>query len=286
VNWKILSSVSITWLGIWVLFIAYRSAKLSPDSQIRQLGCVLPPFTVLTCLAFFFLAPTRDSATHRIVLLVHHASIMALFGFLVVAEFLQLEAFFQIRMRMSARSIVLNFRRLWVLTEIVPGSVAPIILLSGLYLIWENPSANSPSRIWLLAILIAFGLFFVDGLVGYAPIVRAWYREWDQLAANASSEEMGRFKFFQGAQLLAHCLSWPILFLLGISRFDRQGALSRVIAGVLQELAFLPRGWPAVAVAVGVFVASGTVVLIARGIACLAVTQFRFPPTRSIRSKH
>jgi hypothetical protein len=51
----------------------------------------------------------------------------------------------------------------------MPAPIALTIFLTGLRLIWDWPQANSPSSLWLFALILGFSLFFWDGILGYQP---------------------------------------------------------------------------------------------------------------------
>jgi hypothetical protein len=65
-------------------------------------------------------------------------------------------------------------------------------------------------------------------------------------------------------QLFIHTVSWPFVFLLGVSRWNPPNSLSDYIAGLETRLSLLPAGWPQVVVAVMLWAVTGALVRLGR----------------------
>jgi hypothetical protein len=259
-------ALGVIWASLWVILLAVLTAGLQHDRLIGRLGMLLPICMVTSTLAVIFGLPAQDPTAHRTVLILHHTSFVMLFLFLLGAEYLQLEAWIKIRRASVPATIALSFRRLWVLTELAPGSVAPVILLTGLRLIWDTPQPNSPGKIWLFVIIVAFGLFFFDGLLGYTPIVQRWHVFWSDCAGPYAPAHATRcVRTGDCLQLLLHCVSWPFLFLLGLWQYDvPSSGIANWVDWCNQRLNFLSASWSAVAVALLLFLAAGALVALLR----------------------
>jgi hypothetical protein len=257
----------LVWLALWIGIIAARAAKTEGDALVALFSSTLPAFSAATCLAAFAAVPAREPAFHRIVLGAHIASISALFLFLVAAEYLQAEAWFRIRRRFSILSVAASYRRLWVITKIAPAPIALMVFLTGLRLIWDSPQPNSPVNLWLVGLIIGFGLFFWDGILGYQPIVRRMWEYWKQLrdAGTVIADAAPMPCYLRDTlQLTLHFLSWPIVFLLGFFRWSAVTPLTAPISNLIYRLASLSTGWPEVIAAIILWLLAGAVVGLGR----------------------
>jgi hypothetical protein len=275
----------ILWLSTWIFLSARRTAAQDGDALVETLATLLPAFAVTSCLSALLLAPAESRVGHVIVLLVHHTAFLVLFAFLLVAEYLQLEALFKMRAGSEAASIVGTFRRIWTFTKVIPSTAAPVILLTGLHLIRESPAANSPAAVWLLVILVGFGFLFFDGILSYTPIVLAWYKYWNSAEKFGLPTEKAAtsFRWRGWVQLLLHCLSWPILFLLALYRYDAPNAISDGVRIAEHQLDFLPAGWPEVVTAVGILCAAALVAVLAMALRNLSAGKVLSGDDASIR---
>lgn len=253
------------WLAIWLGVAAGRTAKLDGDRLVRALGALLPAFAATTCLGAFVLHPHRAAATRLVTLWAHHASFIALFAFLLAAQFLQIEAWWKRRLARPVASISNTYDRLWVLTELCPGAIAATILLTGLRLIWESPNVDYPAQAWLAMIMILFGFFSFDGVAGFTPIVRTWRTRWRTAAEAGQAPRSDRWgEVGDCVQLFVHFASWPAVFLLGLKRYDPPNWVSAWLAGLGHDLAFLPTGWGPVVIALSMWASTGAAVVGAR----------------------
>ena len=234
--WPFWLLAGLLWLALWMWIFARSAAGKNGDALVPLFGSLLPVFCATTCLAAFLAVPVRSLPFHKITLWAHHASVLLLFLFLLAAEYFQAEGWWRRRRGESTALVAGSYRRLWLLTETLPAPIALTILRTGLRLIWEAPQANSPARLWLLGMVFGFSLFFWDGIFGYRPIVR---RMWERAAGGAADT----------LQLLLHCLSWPLVFLLGLFRWDAVTPLTQIVPLALAHLRVLPLGWPEVVVA-------------------------------------
>jgi hypothetical protein len=260
-------AAGFVWLAIWLSCAARRAAAKHGDGLVNDLSRLLPPFVLTTCLAAFALAPARNASVWQFTLWSHHVSFMLLFLFLAAAQYFQIEARWRIRREDSTRSVALTYRRLWILTEMAPAPIALAIFLSGLRLMWEMPDENSPDAVWLLGLVLAFSVFFWDGVLGYQPIVRNWYRYWSQAAERdipVNEAARSRGQLAERLQLLAHFLSWPFVFVLGVFRWDFPNAITSELSLLMDHLRFLPQGWPEVVTALLLWASTGLLVLLFR----------------------
>lgn len=273
-TWPVTVVAMLVWTAVWLFFCTRATAAKEGDSLVEAFGRLMPPFAITTCLAFSLVAP-RKSAFSAGALWIHHAAFLLLLAFLLVGQYLQLEALWKIRAGLPWQSICATYRRHWVLTTIAPAPIALTILLTGLRLLWQqsgDPSQEggySLSGFWLQGLVIGFSLFFWDGIFGYTPIVRSLYRQWN----SEDVRQMGRPAAMESAQLLIHLLSWPVVFLIGALRDDSPTPLTPAIASVLAQLSFLPPGWPDVIVAVLLWLLMGAIVGLCRY--CLAIASAR-----------
>jgi len=253
------------WFVLWMVCGAAYTARKDGEASVRAIGQLLPAFAASTCLISFIAYPVRDPTSRGIVLWLHHAGFIGLFCFLSAVQYLQIEAWWKRRLGRSARSVAESYRRLWLLTEILPGTAAIIILLTGLRLLWEMPEAVSPAELWLMIIICVFGFFFFDGLLGFTPIVRRWQTCWQAISTGRlTATDRTPPMTLESLQLFAHFASWPCLFALGITRYNPPNPVSNQVSLIEGGLRFLPPGWPAVIVAVGMWAAAGAVVLAIR----------------------
>lgn len=81
-----------------------------------------------------------------------------LFLFLALSQYMEAEAWWAIRRASSISATASAYRRLWILTELIPAPVAVAIFLTGLRLLWESPARNSSSmNLWLVGSVVDCG---------------------------------------------------------------------------------------------------------------------------------
>jgi len=253
------------WIVLWILFGAAHTSNKDGDALVRAIGTLLPGFAATTCLFYFAVFSERGATPRAIALWVHHASFFALLAFLMAAQFLQVEGWWKIRCARSISSIAATYRRMWLITALLPGPIAITIFMTGLYLIWEEPQENSPTHVWLMLVIFLFGFFFFDGLLGFAPIVRRWRNHWEEAAINRSQATGARQpSLWESSQIFIHLASWPSLFWLGLSRYDIANPISNWGELAKQRLRFLPLGVPDIILALAIWLFAGAIVIFVR----------------------
>jgi hypothetical protein len=269
-SWPIATVAMLLWVGVWLCLASKYTATKEGEALVQAFSRLLPAFVVMTCLIAFAAMPARRSVFSVIVLWLHHMSFWLLLAFLIAGQYLQVEAWWKIRSRMSPQSVGATYRRFWILTEIVPAPVALMIFLTGLRLIWQasgnvaSPNGgNSLSAFWLQALIIGFSLFFWDGIFGYTPIVRGLRKRWRTDSGSSQSQPQAQ-PLNETVQLLIHLLSWPVVFLVGVFRWDFPTVLTSPIEGLERGLGFLPSGWPGVTTATLLWLLTGLLVSLAR----------------------
>jgi hypothetical protein len=250
-------------LGALFVMARYTSSR-NGDAVVSALAKILPPLTIAGCIAAFAATPVRGRTSHVLALLVHHAAFSFLFVFLTAAEYIQMEASRKIRSGQPAESIANSYRRLWIMTELAPAPAAFIVFITGLRLIWEAPYSMTSTWLWLL--VAGFSVFFFDGLLGYRPIVQTLYLRWKSLATNVGGTVPGVQNVSIGMriQVFAHFLSLPLLFLIGLCRWDVPNPVSNRIGQIERGLAFVPIAWRGVLVALMTWTAIGVAVSLLR----------------------
>jgi hypothetical protein len=256
-----------TWLGAWILFAARLASRTEGDGTVSLWGKLGPAFVGSTWLIAFALVPARLSMFWTVTRIAHHFAISLLFLFLVIGQYFQAEAWLRVRHNGAAASIVAAYRRLWILTEVLPAPIAITILLTGLRLIWQVPDLVSPRNAWLLGVLLLFSLFFWDGILGFQPIVKSVYSYWQGAVGphgQAAVAAAVRPTRWESTQLLFHLLSWPVVFVLALSRCESNNAVTSMIARLIDWLGFLRDGWPEVVAAVILWALTGLLVWMVR----------------------
>jgi len=267
ISWSLWTLVLVAWVTCWIALGARGVAKKAGDERIQFLQTLLPAFTVSTLLSVFALGWQPQSVLSVMVLWWHHAAILALFCFLAVGQFFQAEAWWNIKNE-RFRGAAASYQRLWLLTELLPAPIALTIFLTGLRLIWEAANARppaqgkSPATFWLLAIIVGFSFFFWDGILGYTPIVRKWKTLWGHVPADDPPLDLSRRQpqLSDSLQLLVHFLSWPVVFLCGVYRWEIANPATDFVGHAIHKLGFLPTGWPEVLVAATVWLVAGGIV--------------------------
>jgi len=167
------------------------------------------------CAAGFILFG-RLPETRQTVITCHYLGLGALFLFLMLGELCHLSIAWLLHYRDPSWRLIARLAYLWrLLTDFMPGPAALIILSSGLRLIYEG---NHSLRLtWLFVLVFGFGLFFVDGLVSYTPIIaslHAFGMRIHEAAARTELQSLVRSPSFN-LMLLLHFTSLPLLYLVG-----------------------------------------------------------------------
>jgi hypothetical protein len=205
---------------------------------------------------------------HTLTLWLHRASVVLLFLFLIAAQYLQIDAWWKIKRAVPTASVAATYRRLWMLTEIVPPAVAASILLTGLRLIWDSPATNAPSNLWMFVLICGFSVFFWDGIFGFTKIVGARRRRWERAARNDVPVVNGRAsQHGEAVQLFAHFISWPLLVPFGVFRWGARTLVTDAVSNLEKAMRILPTGWPEVFTAVIIWATIGFAVALTRGAA-------------------
>jgi hypothetical protein len=261
----------LLWVAAWLCLAAKSTAAKEGDALVDAFRRLLPAFIVVTCLAAFAAAP-RKCTFSVMVLWLHHTGFWLLFVFLLAGQYFQVEAWWKMRGGMSRQSVGATYRRLWIMTEIVPAPVALLLFLTGLRLIWQTHGdtaqgqGNSMSTFWLQGLVIGFAVFFWDGILGYTPIVRGLRKQWESGPAGSAPSKLspGPQPLSEAVQLMLHLLSWPVVFLLGVFRWDFPTILTPAVESLERRLNLLPAGWPEVTTAVLLWLLMGLLVGFAR----------------------
>jgi len=206
-------------LAVLMWIIAGLAAHRGQDDEIQALGNILPAAVVLGSTVLLVLLPASgiiSSTSLALPLWLHRFGLCLLFTFLIVGQYLQIEAWIKVRRGYDAKSIAITCRRLKYLTELMPAPAALMILLSGLKLIYQG--GYSVSSGWVFYLVSFFSLMFIDGLVHYRPHAR---KLMDVSArAEHTPDKIGELTtalsdWFSRIRLFLHFASFPFLFLLG-----------------------------------------------------------------------
>jgi hypothetical protein len=283
VHWTWWTIAALTWLTGWVFVASRFTSTMEGDAGVKPTGMLLLAFSASTCLLVFAIGRERGSAIHAFTLWAHHVSFSLLFLFLLASQYMQTQAWWAKRRSKSTSAVASAYRRLWILTELMPAPVAVAILLTGLRLIWDTPALNSPAgNLWLVVLIVGFGCFFFDGIFSFQPIVRDLHHHWQVAEESNMAAEHARWtcpvRRWQELQLLLHTLSFPVVFVFGVFRWNPPNPVTPLLVRVADRLpAFLPTGWPEVTMAILLWVAAGFAVVLSR--ALLARERFRRAPT-------
>jgi hypothetical protein len=250
--------------GLGCFFVTARAAgRRDKDGRVRLFAAVLPAFAAVSLLLMFAAFPARGPAL-RPVLWIHRTAFSCLFLFLAFAQYLQEQARWR-SLYHNRAAVARSVKRLWILSEVAPAPIAVAILLTGLRLIWEVP-ANTPDNFWLLAIILSFSFFFFDGIFGYQPIVRRMWQQWSRWLDDETAVCVGKnwWPSIDRLQLFIHFASWPLVFVLGTTRWNPPNPISPIISAFEHRLAFLPPGWPGVTTALALWSLAGLIVMAIR----------------------
>jgi hypothetical protein len=255
----------VCWILVWIFVLGRAAAVRDDDALVKLFAKALPAFSAASFLLFYAAVPRRGPV-FGIVVWMHHAAFIALFAFLSVAQCLITQAWWQVRLALETNSIAATYRRVWILTELVPAPIAIAVFLTGMRLIWESP-ADSPASTWLLILICSFSLFFFDGLLGYSTIIRKTHHHWQSCARDKIPAPQAAHASLSTAdylQLTVHFISWPLLLAVGIRRWNWPNPISDRLVEVEHRLSRLPEGWSRVVVALILWLIPGALVVLVR----------------------
>ncbi len=199
--------------------------------SVNRLRALVMACTV--CAAAFVLFG-RFAETRQTVIKIHYLGLGTLFVFLSLGEICHLMILRRIGDGAPWRRIAKTARRWQIITAVMPGAAALLILSSGLRLI--HAGNYSLRMTWLFVLVAGFGALFADGILGYTPTVAALGAAGDDEAAQERVCKLVR-SFGFNLMFLLHFLSLPALFLVGRSKLlPALPALDRTMTAVDQSL--------------------------------------------------
>lgn len=274
--WVVDTSILLIWTVGSLLFWARLTAARKGDDLVALLSCALPPYTLVTLLLFFLITP-RESPVSAVFMWLHHLSFLGLLGFLSLAQYAQIRAYFQVKQKdfEGARS---SFHFLYYVTLLAPAPIALTVLLTGMRLIYQKPpdvpqlpgQDISLSALWLQAVLISFSIFFWDGVLGYTPAVKEIYRRtrfselqtWDQAQSISETWLFG-----------LHFLSWFAVLIIAVMHPMVRSPLSPSIditesffGSLLSKFGLRSPVWTELLTAIVLFSGTGACIYISRAI--------------------
>ena len=217
------------------------------SASVRFLSNFLPPLSISICLLCFVVFPYTIPGTswvRELPIWLHWFGFSLLFVFVVMGQYLQIEAGIREIRKSSIESIVKTYSLLSNITKLLPAPAALTILLSGLTLIYH--SGYSISVGWLFILVGIFSFLFIDGLTYYLPRTERLL-DLSRKCVKARSkkgqlrEEMS--SILDNIFMFIHYVSLPFVFLLGY--FKPQ--LPNPMTGMIRELEDLISSIPSVA---------------------------------------
>lgn len=188
-----------------------------PLRLLRRVRAVVMAWSV--CAALFILfGPLPD--IRQTVVTIHYLGLGTLFFFLIIGEICHGWILWLVHARDSRWPLIGTLTHLWrILTELMPGPAALIILSSGLRLLYEG--YHSLRLTWLFVLVAGFGFFFADGLLGYTPTIarlHALGMRLDEAASRLELRSLVRSWSFN-LMLLLHFASFAFLYVVGRCKF-------------------------------------------------------------------
>lgn len=158
---------------------------------------------------------TRDVQPVGTPLVTHRCALVALAGFLLCAQHLQVRAVVACIRGEDAGRCLIAYQRLRRLTEVAPAPIALVLLASGLRLVAQF--GHSLREGWLLVLVSAFGFLFFDGILGFTPLVRDLHRCAVRSVELGDDQDLRRKALGApaNATFLVHFASLPFLVLVG-----------------------------------------------------------------------
>lgn len=183
--WMIAGAAVLLWFSV-PLWRAL-SVRGWTEKEVKALGTFVAAYTAITCLAFMFLLGKQrpEHPPRSAVLAIHFFGISLLTVFLLISAYLQFKAIAEMRKNSGSIEIIdATYRRLLLVTELMPAPAALCILIAGARLAYENSANGDLNQPWLCWLAAGFGVMFFDGLVFYLPEMRRLVAELNQFAGN------------------------------------------------------------------------------------------------------
>ena len=155
-TWIVWTIAVVLWLLGWVTMVARSIASKTGDKRFEDLQVVLIVFTITTFGGMFLIARTPNSPPSVIALWCHHAAFLALYVFLIFAQYFQAEGLRNIQAG-GPKSGPRSYRRLWLMTVVFPPPIALCIFLTGLRLVWQAAVAQPPAPRQIASDVLAIG---------------------------------------------------------------------------------------------------------------------------------
>lgn len=171
------------------------------------------------CVALFILFGPLPEIRQTLIA-VHYVGLSTLFLFLILGEFCHLRILFLVHAKDARWPLIGKLTHLWrVITETMPGPAALTILSSGLRLLHDGQ--HSLRLTWLLVLVVGFGLFFADGLLGYTPTIVKLHALGMRIDDGAARGDLRSFirSWSLNLMLLLHFTSFPFLYMVGRYKF-------------------------------------------------------------------
>lgn len=158
---------------------------------------------------------------------IHYLGLAILFTFLLLGTLSHLFLFISSRINFEGKTIPRAVRFWWILTDLLPGPAAILILCSGFRLTLEGNHSLGSS--WLLVLVIGFGFFAADGVLAYSPRIATLdslaSRPDDPLAKRAIAEIVRSPRLW--GLVMVHFCSFLVLFIVGRCKVGWQSTLLR-----------------------------------------------------------
>jgi hypothetical protein len=245
-----LSSIVVGWVSLGLLMrviatvVARRgdgraSRPLLSAPCIAILGNLLPPLTIGVILLWVVLPVTRFGPidASRGLLWVHRVAVGGLGSFVLLGQYFQIEARMKAQRGHGALSLERTYRRLHLVTALMPAPAALLILGSGLTLMYHGK--HSLSAGWLFYLVSFFAFFFIDGLTHYLPYTKTLLRlARDAIPAPERMPALSAVMHHRASHLLMlfHYLSFPGVVSLGYYKPDVPHPLGETILALEQHV--------------------------------------------------
>lgn len=196
--------------------VATKSIKEDRVTKLAIFYNTLPANTVLIVSLSHLIIPVlgfKWTHTYLVSMWCHRFGIFLLLTFLLLGQYLQIEAWIKKYNGHTYESLYPNYALLRSINETMPASAAILILLTGLNLIYLDHSLHSG---WLFILYTVFVVMFVDGWTHYLPHARKLESE----CLKACNGEPNAFvktmnNWYSNISIFLHLLSIPFLAYLG-----------------------------------------------------------------------